>query len=99
MGARIQRCGEEWSVSGDMIFSTAVQLLMQEETLFVSAGDLVVDLAQVRRTDSAGLALLLEWMERARQRGVSLQFKNIPEPLLGIAELSNVRNLLPQVAS
>jgi len=98
MGARIVRNGELWSVSGDMIFATASQLLMQKGSLFVGAGDLVIDLADVERTDSAGLALLLEWIACARRRGVSIQFKNIPDALLGIAELSNVRELLVQTA-
>ena len=52
-------------VSGELVFATAPRLLAEGESLFGGQQDLVIDLGGVKRCDSAGLALLLEWLERA----------------------------------
>jgi len=92
---RIEREGLA-ALSGEMVFETVPSLLNQGAALFASAGgDVVLDLTQVTQTDSAGLALLLEWIDQARQHGRSLRFLNLPAALLGIAHLSNAEGLLP----
>lgn len=53
-----------------------------------------VDLADVSRVDSAGLALLLEWQAQARLRKASLEFMNAPKDLLRLADLSEASDLL-----
>ena len=82
-------------VRGDMVFSTAGSLLEQGDALIAGEGPLVVDLSGVRKCDSAALALLLEWLERARRRGTDIRYRHLPDALRGIARLSNVEALLP----
>ena len=53
-----------------------------------------IDLGQITQSDSATLALLLEWQAHARARGKQLEFTNPPESLLVLAGLSNVQTLL-----
>ncbi|MCG8426948.1 MAG: STAS domain-containing protein [Chromatiales bacterium] len=83
-------------VSGDLVFATVTQLLAVGEKCIRDSGkkSLVFDCAAVGRADSAGVALLLEWLDRARQQGVCLQFRNLPDGLMSIAQLSNVDGLL-----
>ena len=83
-------------VSGELVFATAPGLLGEAASLFRGQRELIIDLGQVSRCDSAGLALLLEWLERGRSQGISIRFRNIPESLLRIARLSNVASLLPE---
>jgi len=84
-------------LAGELVFATAPALLEQGAALFQPAGDaLVLDLAEVTQTDSAGLALLLEWLDEARRIGKSLRFCHLPATLLGIARLSNAEGLLPE---
>jgi phospholipid transport system transporter-binding protein len=78
-----------------MVFTTAATLLEQGDELIEGSGPLVIDLGQAGNCDSAGLALLLEWLQRARAKGTEIRFRNVPAPLLGIARLSNVDALLP----
>lgn len=85
-------------ISGELVFATAPRLLAEGESLFGGQQDLVIDLGGVKRCDSAGLALLLEWLERARSRGIAIHYRNIPESLRRIARLSNVASLLPEAA-
>ncbi|OOZ37417.1 STAS domain-containing protein [Solemya velesiana gill symbiont] len=92
--AAITRDGAVFRVSGDLLFTTVRDLLHEGESLFSTGSELVFDLSDVRHSDSAGLALLLEWLDRAEAAGVMLRFRNIPDSLVRIARLSNVEGLL-----
>jgi len=86
----------EVGVSGELTFATVMKLHGKAVPLFeMQGGDLVVDLAAVNRADSAGLALLIEWMRWANKRGVSIAFRAIPDQLLAIATASDLDELLP----
>ncbi|MES9872079.1 MAG: STAS domain-containing protein [Candidatus Sedimenticola sp. 20ELBAFRAG] len=92
--AAITRSEAGCRVSGDLLFSTVRYLLHEGVSMFAGHQELVFDLADVRHSDSAGLALLLEWLDRAEAAGVSLSFQNVPDSLLRIARLSNAEELL-----
>jgi phospholipid transport system transporter-binding protein len=64
----------------------------------VPAGTLRVDCSGLAETDSAGLAVLLEWCAVARGRGVTLQFEALPETLRRLARISEVETLLRPAA-
>lgn len=53
-----------------------------------------VDLSEVGRCDSSGLALLLEWAGWAREQGRTMQFDNVPDGLRTISSLSQTGELL-----
>ncbi len=59
--------------------------------------NLVFDLKAVTRTDSAGLALLLEWMTLAQSRQLQIHFCNLPAQLWDIAKVSDLEELIPLV--
>lgn len=58
----------------------------------------VVDLAEVRRIDSAGLALLVEWLRQAQRKGISIHFKNIPSQMWSIVTVYGLEEILPASA-
>jgi phospholipid transport system transporter-binding protein len=97
MPAELRMAGDGRAVvSGDMVFATVPHLLEQGAGLFDGRdGELEIDLAPVGQTDSAGFALLLEWLDQGRQCGCTIRFRNLPVALLGIARLSNAEGLLP----
>ena len=49
----------------------------------------------VTRADSAGLALLLEWLRRSERAGCSISFVNVPEQLMSIARICGLEGILP----
>jgi ABC-type transporter Mla MlaB component len=55
-----------------------------------------VNCAHVSRCDSAALAVLIDWMARARARRLRLCVVNLPENLRAIARISEVDALLDQ---
>ncbi|MDR2015749.1 MAG: STAS domain-containing protein [Azoarcus sp.] len=62
-------------------------------------GNLVVlDFGGVTRVDSSALALLLAWLRRAKERGSAVELHALPEPLLALAQLYGVDDLLPSAA-
>jgi phospholipid transport system transporter-binding protein len=52
-----------------------------------------LDLQGVTRTDSAGLALMIQWLREANRHGIRIQFLNVPRQLLAIAEVSHLDHL------
>jgi len=54
----------------------------------------VIDLAGVTESDSAGLALLIEWLSVAQAGGRSLRYDNVPSQLHQLARLSEVEELI-----
>jgi len=55
----------------------------------------VIDLGQVQKFDSAGLAFVVELMKVAQQEKKKLQFKNIPTRLRAVAEIYGLSKILP----
>lgn len=85
-----------FQLTGDLSFATVPQVYLEADTLFGSpATAVVLDLSHVERTDSAGLALLVEWLRQARRLHKNLHFRAIPEQLLAIAKASGVEAVLP----
>ena len=77
-----------------MTFDSVTDLWQQSADMFSSDGVFQIDLAAVTHTDSAGLALLVEWLREASRRGARLQFLNMPEQMLSLASAANVEPLL-----
>jgi phospholipid transport system transporter-binding protein len=82
-------------VEGELSFVIVPALQQQAAGLFESARELDVDLSGVERADSAGLALLIEWMREARRRDKALRLLNMPAQMLAIARVSSLDEILP----
>jgi len=83
------------NVSGELTFSTVNGLLTVAPEHFAQLNELEIDLANVTRSDSAGLALLVDWLRYAKNANKSLVFHNIPTQMLAIANASGLDKLLP----
>jgi phospholipid transport system transporter-binding protein len=83
------------SLEGELSFETVVKLLGEIRRLLNQGVEIQVDLQGVSRADSAGLALLVEWMRIANELGKSIQFLNIPQQMLAIARVSGLDQVLP----
>ncbi|HVY80224.1 MAG TPA: STAS domain-containing protein [Steroidobacteraceae bacterium] len=63
-----------------------------------SGASLSVDCAQVTESDSAGLAVLIEWLAAANRIKCTLRFANLPEGIRAAAQISEVTSLLGSAA-
>jgi phospholipid transport system transporter-binding protein len=73
---------EQAGLDGELSFARVPQLLRRAEAL--AAGD-VLDLSRVSRTDSAGLALLLELGRRSQARGKVLAIRGASKQVIDFA--------------
>lgn len=79
--------------SGELGFATATEALAAGVRL-LDGGACTIDLAKVTESDSAGLAVLIEWIAHARSKGCALRYENVPAQILAIARISDVQDLL-----
>ena len=87
---------ERYRIEGELQMGTVPRLWQRTERLFAEMpSEVWFDLRGVSRSDSAGLALLLEWMRAAQRAGVTLHFENLPTQIRDIARLSELLEVLP----
>jgi phospholipid transport system transporter-binding protein len=79
---------------GEMSFGTVDRILRRSDDAFRNRQRLEVDFSRVDKADSAGLALLLEWKAEARRLARQIDFVEIPESVLAIAQTTEVEHLL-----
>jgi phospholipid transport system transporter-binding protein len=93
--ARLEALGNgRFKIYGALNAETVTDLLKRSTSAFKDATSLEIDLAEVPEGDSAGLALLIEWLRRARQRNQQIHFKNLPQQIAALARISEVEGLL-----
>jgi phospholipid transport system transporter-binding protein len=92
---RIEALGAgRFRVSGVLNAVTVIDLLKQSREAFAGVTRMEIDLSTVPESDSAGLALLLEWLRAAREAKQQIQFANIPAQISALARISEVDDLL-----
>lgn len=93
--ATIEALGNgRFCVRGALHAETVTGLLERSEGLFEGAKQLEIDLAGVPEGDSAGLALLIEWLRQAKQQQQEIRFKNVPKQIAALARISEVGDLI-----
>jgi phospholipid transport system transporter-binding protein len=75
-------------IDGDLTFATIGKQTLKSFTFLNTSKHITIDLGRVACTDSAGLALMIEWIKHTRHHRAHITFKNIPEQLLNLAKLS-----------
>ena len=83
-------------VTGELTFASArdarqLGVLVLESS---RANSIVVDCGGVTRADSAGLAVLLDWLAWGRRKSRAVSLQNLPPSLVAIARISEVDELL-----
>lgn len=84
------------TVTGELTFASArdarqLGILVLEGS---RAERIVIDCAGVTRADSAGLAVLLDWLAWGRRKSRVVSLENLPPSLVAIARISEVDELL-----
>lgn len=82
------------AVSGPLTFDSVPALYAASRAWFAGKDAMTIDLADVSTADSAGLALLIEWLRAARKTGAPLQFSNIPSQMLELIRVNGLQDTL-----
>ena len=83
-----------FALAGEVTFDTAEKILRVSERQFEKHTRLEIDLSGVTLSDSAGLALLLEWVTWANHTVREIRYSGMPEKVLAIAKTTEVDDLL-----
>jgi phospholipid transport system transporter-binding protein len=84
-----------FGLAGVLTLQTVAALRIAGRSAFAAQStDLTVNLHGVTRAESAGLALLVDWLAWAATNGRALRYEALPEALLSLARLSGVDELL-----
>jgi len=88
--------GSHFVVTGELGYDTVNALLAAGVAQFAGAGSqFEVDLSGVSQSDSAGLALLIEWLKVAQKTGKSVRYTRVPAQLRALARISEIEDFLP----
>lgn len=85
-----------WVLSGELDFDTVPALLQRRGVQMKAGQNLTIDLSEVTRVDSAGLALMIEWLRESERKGLEMTFTHVPEQLLSIARVCGLEDILFQ---
>ena len=96
MKARLEEVEDSWfRLSGELNFDSVPALLKTSLGLFHEVERIDIDMSAVARSDSAGLALLVEWMRQAEKMHKPIQFLNIPQQMMAIVRVSGLDQVCP----
>ncbi len=89
----MRREGQVLLLDDDLTLEHASRLLTQgsEE---IANGVRVVDFAPAGKVDSSALSLMLAWRRRARAGGIALEYRNVPDSLMSLANLYGVAEFI-----
>ena len=87
------------SLSGDLTFATATiqHVNLSAQIRKTAANRIIIDLIGVQRSDSAGIALLIEILKDASNLNKEIIFKNLPDQIKALVSFSNLSNILTSV--
>lgn len=82
-------------LSGELTRHTLNAKNYQDINTVLKTKKLIIDLAAVSKTDTAGLAWLLFLVEQTKKTNSELFFVNVNDDLIKLAKLSSADSLLP----
>ena len=86
--------GTLYQAFGILDASTVTGILEESSRKFAGHSSVTIDLSLVKESDSAGLALVLEWLRLTRIAGGKIYFQDVPQQIMALARISEVDDLL-----
>lgn len=81
-------------LSGELTHHTGAELLEQGKRLISAAGaQWTVDLSEVTRSSSVGVALLLGWKRHAENQKLVMDIQNLPDNMLHVMQFSGLEGV------
>ncbi len=84
------------SLKGELTRHTVMQVPRKTVNSLLLQTSALVDLQQVSKVDTAGLAWLFYLLEQAQEANCQLRFANLPTKLDNLINLSGVEGVLPK---
>jgi len=88
---------QTFEVTGDMTFERATAVFDAINLSIIDYDEITINLAAVERSDSAALAIMLEWTNQAQKNQKKVYFSNVPNQLMRLIELTHLDKILKLV--
>lgn len=83
-----------FEISGNLTFQTVPRFQDQAGSLLQgNAQPVTIDMKGVTQSDSAGLALMIEWLQMARAAQRELVFAHIPEQMRDLIRVNGLQQM------
>ena len=83
----------QYIIKGDLTFSSINKTSAKVLNFAQSSPSISIDLQSLGKIDSAGLALLIEWIKFARASQTELRFEHIPTQLSALVQLCDISEI------
>ncbi|MGI9263526.1 MAG: STAS domain-containing protein [Gammaproteobacteria bacterium] len=84
----------KFALHGKLTYDTVARALYLSKDLFEDHATIELDLTDIEDGDSAGLGVLLEWVNWAKNFVREIRYINIPRQIVAIAQISEVDDML-----
>ncbi len=96
--ARLEKTASgHYQLSGELSFESVPELWQQNKNVLFEDDNkqLEINLVTLERSDSSGLAILVEWFREAEKQNKKIIFLNVPQQMYDIAKVSGLDEILP----
>lgn len=98
--AEIRMDGEVLKISGDLDFNNVMSIYKKSLDYFSSAlQTLTMDFSGLHTTNSAALALIIDWMRLAKKQNKSIQFSHLSHDIISLEKASGLDKIISHVRS
>jgi phospholipid transport system transporter-binding protein len=86
----------EWVLQGPLNVETIRRIWRKGHHLLdkTSAKQVTLNLQDLTHSDSASVALLIDWLRYANAKGKTLRLNHVPQKMQDLIRLSNLQNIL-----
>jgi len=92
--ASLRFINQQFHIAGVLSFNTVMPLLLESQRYVQQTDKLVFDFAEVTSSDSAGLALIVEWVRMAKQYHKPVAFHHLSNELQALANVSSLDQVM-----
>lgn len=87
-------------ICGDLDFSNAMSIYQKSLEAFSSPYSMIViDFSGVKSTNSAAVALIINWMRHAHKTDKSIMFRDLSADIMSVAKASGLDKLIAPLMS
>ena len=88
--ADITSRNNQFFISGDLNFSNVMSVYNKSLQASQQASELVFDFSELKSSDSAGLALIIEWIKLSKKINKPVRFIHLSQDIMLIAKAAGI---------
>ncbi len=90
----VEQTNGSCKISGDLTFERAAEVFSAINFSKLSQDRLVIDFSAVDQSDSAALAVMLEWTKQANKNQKQISFNHVPQQLMRLIKMADLQDIL-----